>query len=51
MCVRWGVKGREDARRATFLIDGEGRIVHVWDPVVVDGHVAAVLAELENVPG
>jgi thioredoxin-dependent peroxiredoxin len=32
----WGVQ------RATFLIDGDGRIAAVWPKVKVDGHVAEV---------
>ena len=30
--------------RATFLIDGKGRIAHVWRKVKVPGHVTEVLA-------
>ena len=30
--------------RATFLIDGEGRVARVWRKVKVPGHVAEVLA-------
>jgi peroxiredoxin Q/BCP len=30
--------------RATFLIDAEGRIAHIWPKVKVDGHAAEVLA-------
>jgi thioredoxin-dependent peroxiredoxin len=30
--------------RATFLVDAEGRIAHVWRKVRVKGHVEAVLA-------
>lgn len=30
--------------RATYLVDGEGRIAQVWDKVKVKGHVEEVLA-------
>jgi len=33
--------------RATFLIDGEGRIRHVWHKVKVPGHVAEVLSAVQ----
>lgn len=33
-------------QRATFLIDGQGRVAYVWPKVAVDGHTEAVLAEL-----
>jgi peroxiredoxin Q/BCP len=36
----WGVQ------RATFLIDGDGKIAAVWPRVKVEGHVAAVAAKL-----
>lgn len=49
MAERWGVKGGANARRVTFLLDGTGTIRRVWDPVSVDGHVDAVLAELARV--
>lgn len=32
--------------RATFLIDRDGKIAHVWRPVKVPGHAQAVLAAL-----
>ena len=34
--------------RTTFLIDGEGKIVHVWDKVKVKGHVEDVLEQVKN---
>lgn len=34
--------------RSTFLIDPSGHIVHLWDNVRVKGHVAQVLARLEE---
>ncbi len=46
MSERWGVKGTSNSRRATFLLDGSGTIRKIWDPVTVDGHVDAVMAEL-----
>ncbi len=30
--------------RATFLLDADGRIAHIWPKVRVDGHAAEVLA-------
>lgn len=32
--------------RATFLIDENGKIAQIWDPVKADGHAAQVLAAL-----
>jgi thioredoxin-dependent peroxiredoxin len=32
--------------RTTFLIDGAGRIMHIFPKVKVDGHVAEVLDRL-----
>ncbi|MBN2800780.1 MAG: thioredoxin-dependent thiol peroxidase [Deltaproteobacteria bacterium] len=37
--------------RSTFLFDGEGRLVHLWSPVKVKGHVEAVLARLDELLG
>ena len=34
--------------RSSFLIDPEGKIERVWDPVTAKGHAAQVLAELQN---
>ena len=34
--------------RSTFLIDPEGRVAHVWRPVKVAGHAAAVLSMLRQ---
>jgi peroxiredoxin Q/BCP len=34
--------------RSTFLIDAEGKVVRVWSPVKVAGHVDSVLAALEG---
>ena len=33
--------------RATFLIDGQGRIAHIWKVDRVKGHAAAVLAAVQ----
>ncbi|PKP84302.1 MAG: peroxiredoxin [Alphaproteobacteria bacterium HGW-Alphaproteobacteria-2] len=52
VCERYGVwveksmYGRKSmgVERATFLIDGAGRIAQVWRKVKVPGHVAEVLA-------
>ncbi len=38
----WGIG------RATFLIDPEGRVAHVWPKVKVDGHAAEVLETLRT---
>jgi peroxiredoxin Q/BCP len=35
-------------KRATFLIDPEGRIAHVWPSVTPEGHAAQVHAELRR---
>lgn len=51
VCERYGVwvekkmygKTSMGIERATFLIDGAGRIAHVWRKVKVDGHVDEVL--------
>ncbi len=51
LAIRYGAcreKGRADFRyygivRSTFLIDPSGRIVHIWDNLRVNGHVARVL--------
>ena len=34
--------------RSTYLIDPEGRIAHVWQPVKVPGHAQAVLDTLKD---
>jgi peroxiredoxin Q/BCP len=36
--------------RSTFIIDPDGRLTHVWSPVKVAGHVAAVLEALQARP-
>ena len=35
--------------RSTFLIDPEGKIVHIWPKVKVTGHVEDVLSKLKEV--
>ena len=47
----WGLKkfmGREflGTVRSTFLIDPEGKIAKMWDPVKAKGHAEAVLEAL-----
>lgn len=44
---RYGVL-RENglARRVTFVIDEQGKILHVFDPALTDGHAAEVAAVL-----
>ena len=34
--------------RSSFLIDPEGKVERVWDPVSARGHAAQVLAELQK---
>ena len=34
--------------RSTFLIDSQGKIVHIWSKVKAQGHAAIVLKELQN---
>ena len=51
VCDRYGVwveksmygKTFKGIERATFLIDGQGRVAEIWRKVKVPGHVAAVL--------
>lgn len=38
-------------QRATFLIDPEGRIAHVWPKVTAKGHVAKVAEKLASLRG
>lgn len=47
---RWGVLDGNTSRRATFVLDREGRIAWVCDPVKVEGHVAAVKAAVQALP-
>jgi peroxiredoxin Q/BCP len=35
--------------RATFLIDGEGRIRHIWHKVKTAGHAAEVLSAVQSI--
>ena len=50
LCGRWGTKSAFGARRVTFVIDREGRIARIFDPVRVDGHTEEVLAVLRELP-
>jgi thioredoxin-dependent peroxiredoxin len=34
--------------RGTFLISGEGKIEHIWDPAKAKGHAAEVLAKVKE---
>jgi thioredoxin-dependent peroxiredoxin len=34
--------------RSTFVIGGDGKIEHVWDPVTVKGHVAEVFKAISK---
>lgn len=36
------------AKRKTFLIDPEGRIVHIWPKVKVEGHADDVVATIRQ---
>lgn len=42
--------GREflGTARVTFLLDGEGKVVKVWDPVKPEGHAEEVLGEIKR---
>ncbi|MGH7867911.1 MAG: thioredoxin-dependent thiol peroxidase [Candidatus Dormibacteraceae bacterium] len=44
--LSWGDRVWNGIKRATFLIDGEGRIEQVWHDVTPDGHPEAILAQL-----
>lgn len=50
MAKRWGASGGSVPRRVTFVLDREGRIAKVFDPVKVDGHTDEVLAALRELP-
>lgn len=58
-CERWGVwqpkvlYGRHymGIVRSTFLLGGDGRVERVWSPVQVPGHVAGVLAAIDEPSG
>jgi peroxiredoxin Q/BCP len=47
---RWGVLDGKNARRATFVLDREGRIAHIVDPVRVEGHVAEIREAMLALP-
>lgn len=44
MAKRWGAVGLRGTRRVSFVLDRQGRVARVWDPVTVEGHAAEVLA-------
>jgi peroxiredoxin Q/BCP len=46
---RYGALGTGMARRVTFVIDRQGRIAEIFDPVKVDGHAAQVRAALAKI--
>ncbi len=48
---RWGVRGAGGVpRRVTFVIDREGRIARIFEPVKVEGHAEEVLAAVRELP-
>lgn len=57
-CERYGVWGEKSMygrtymgiERATFLIDGAGKIARIWPKVKVEGHAAEVLAAAQSLP-
>mgnify|MGYP001360768546 FL=1 len=57
-CERYGVRAEKSMygrtyqgiERATFLIDGAGKIARVWPKVKVEGHAAEVLAAAQSLP-
>lgn len=49
MSRRFGVLDG-NSRRATFVIDREGRIAAIFDPVNVSGHTEAVASALTSLP-
>ena len=44
----YGVMGLTSARRISFLIDKNGKIAKIYDPVSPPTHVAEVLADLKQ---
>lgn len=46
-CGVVGMSGRS-AKRTTFLLDREGRIVHIWDKVSVKGHAEDVIGKIKE---
>lgn len=48
LAKRWGVEDGAVARRVTFVINAEGRVAKVWDPVSVAGHVDEVLSAVRS---
>jgi len=59
ICERYGVWGEKSMygktfmgiTRATFLIDGQGRIARIWPKVSVKGHAEEVLAAVKQMVG
>jgi peroxiredoxin Q/BCP len=50
LATRYGSWDGTAARRTTFVIDREGRVAYVFDPVKVGGHVFEVKAALQALP-
>ena len=46
--VKRSVSDKVYARRVTFLVDKEGIIRYIWDPVKVDGHTEEVIAKIRE---
>lgn len=49
----WGEKSMYGRKymgvfRTTYLLDGDGKVAHVWEKVKVPGHVEAVLAAVSS---
>jgi thioredoxin-dependent peroxiredoxin len=42
----YGVDGGGYAKRVTFVIDGTGKVAHVYDTVKTDTHASDILADL-----
>ena len=59
ICERYGVWGEKSMygktfmgiTRATFLIDGQGRIARIWPKVSVKGHAEEVLTAVKEMVG
>jgi peroxiredoxin Q/BCP len=50
LCRSCGVVGLTGAtaKRTTFLLDGEGKIRHIWENVSVKGHAEDVLSKIRG---
>ena len=44
----YGVLGERSAKRVTYLIDGNGKVVHVYPKVSPDGHAVEVMKKLKE---